>query len=119
MKKIFIFYALALFIISCKYDKGQLPVKKITSVCDSTVSYSIIIAPLTTTNCSNPGPGCHESGSSYGDFTFYAGLKAKVNNGSLLNRVVNHNGNPMPPAGLTNDQISKLNCWIKQGGLNN
>src|SRR5690348_2178830 len=54
----------------------------------STISakYGDNIKPIITSNCTQSS--CHEQGSNNGDFTTYAGLKAKVDNGSLSKRVL-------------------------------
>ena len=99
---------------SCSSEKAE---PKVVSDCDSTISYSARIAPLVALNCN----GCHFSGGSgNGDFTTYAGIKAKADNQSLKNRVVTLKD--MPQAGsttLTDVEIKAFKCWIEQGAPNN
>ncbi len=104
------------FLSSCTFEKGELPV--VGFKCDSTVHYHPTIDSLISLNCSTT-PGCHiHGGTGNGDFTNYSGLKDKVDNGSLLNRVVTLKN--MPSAGpLSDADINKIHCWIIQGGLNN
>jgi hypothetical protein len=62
--------------------------------------------------------GCHNSGSNNGDFTSYAGVKVKVDNGSLDRRVLTDKN--MPPSGaLSLDNRKKIKCWIENGAPNN
>lgn len=92
-----------------------------TSGCTTTISYSATIAPIISTNCSTSS-GCHGAGSVNGDYTVYSGLFAKVTNNSLNNRVVvvkDMATFPILSTPLSSADISKIDCWIKQGGLNN
>jgi hypothetical protein len=61
--------------------------------------------------------GCHEQGSVNGDFTTYQGIEAKVENGSLYQRVVVQRD--MPPTFsylyLDSCQIKEFYLWIKEG----
>lgn len=115
MKKVIILFAVLLIWASCTYKKGEVPFKD--TECDSTISYSSQIAPLITTYCI----GCHSAGGpGSGDFSTYAGLKLKADNGTLKNRIVDIKD--MPQAGsppLSEDERKLINCWIKQGALNN
>jgi hypothetical protein len=77
--------------------------------------YTSDIQPLVAANCSTVG--CHDSGSSVGDFTTYAGLKAKADNGTLKARVVDNNSMP-PSTGLDMTSRKKISCWIMNGSLN-
>jgi uncharacterized membrane protein len=115
MKKLLLLLPIA-FMASCTYEKGEVPVKD--TECDSTISYSTVVAPLITTHCN----ACHVSGGTgTGDFTTYAGLKQKADNGTLRNRVVVLKD--MPQAGYTptmsDEDRNLINCWIKQGALEN
>ncbi|HEX8515373.1 MAG TPA: hypothetical protein VF868_04180 [Bacteroidia bacterium] len=117
MKKTLILLSAFGLIASCTFDKGEIPVKEAAGECDSTVSYSTQIAPLMTTYCN----GCHISGGSgNGDFTTYAGLKQKVDNGSAHNRVVVVKDMPVPGSPTPSAEERKLiDCWIKQGAPDN
>ncbi len=89
-----------------------------TSTCTTTISYSSTIAPLITTNCAVSG--CHDSGSGNGDYTSITGLQADALNGKLNNRVVVLKNMPVFPVNpLSASDISKIDCWIQQGALNN
>ena len=119
MKKISYYILITAFIVTivaaCKKDKGE--AAPVVVECTTTISYSVSIVPIVTTKCATAS-SCHKAGSVNGDYTTYAGLKAKVDNGSLNNRVVVTK--TMPSTGpLSDADISTINCWIKQGGLNN
>ena len=117
MKKIILLYSVIIFFIpSCTKKKAD--ISKVIDPCDSTIHYGSNIHIITNTYCQPAhGSGCHQSGSTVGDYSTYSGLKAKVDNGSLYHRVVD--SRTMPPAGLTDANVYKINCWIKQGALNN
>jgi hypothetical protein len=104
-----------LFITSCTFEKGELPVAQFK--CDSTVHYHPTIDSIMVHSCTTAG--CHlHGGTGNGDFTTYTGLKSKVDNGSLMNRVVVLKNMPAA-APLSDADINKIHCWIIQGGLNN
>ncbi|MBL7719950.1 MAG: hypothetical protein JNL72_14020 [Flavipsychrobacter sp.] len=113
-KSAIIFAAITFFALSCKKDTTEPPA---TSTFDcNTVTYSGTIASLATSRCN--ASGCHNSGSGNGDFTAYAGLKAKFDNGSLRQRVLVEES--MPQGGsLTDEQYKQFECWINAGAPNN
>ncbi len=79
-------------------------------------AYNANIKPITSGNCVSSG--CHNAGSANGDFTTYAGLKAKADNGSLNKRVLE--AKSMPPSGpLPIDDLKKIKCWLNNGAPNN
>jgi hypothetical protein len=120
MKKIVLLISVSfIYLISCTDAKGPLPIVAAKSACDSTVHYSSTIAPIIIANCL--ASHCHNAGSVNGDYTSYAGLQIRVNDGTLNSCVVLRTGpDPMPAAGpLSDADKSKINCWIQQGGLNN
>jgi hypothetical protein len=114
MKQFLLLIPVFAFAGSCTYDKGEVPVK---DECDSTVSYATDIAPLTTTYCNS----CHiAGGTGTGDFTTYAGLKEKADNGTLKYHVIDIAD--MPQAGspqLSAAERKLIGCWIKQGSPDN
>ncbi len=113
--------ASSLILFSCRNDKGPLPIAATAasvSECDTSGYYTDDIAPMMTAKCAMPG--CHVAGFSSGDLTTYIGVKAKVDNGSMKNRVVNLKN--MPPAGnpaLTDLELKHLNCWLNKGAPDN
>jgi hypothetical protein len=62
--------------------------------------------------------GCHNSGSVYGDFTNYSGIKAKVDNGSFENRVIQKKDMPLNKR-FTNEELKKIKCWLNAGAPEN
>jgi hypothetical protein len=87
------------------------------NTCLTTISYSVNIVPILTANCSSIG-ACHGSGSSNGDYTTHTALKSAADNGTLNNRVVVVRDMP-GTINLSEEAIGKIDCWIKQGALNN
>jgi hypothetical protein len=84
----------------------------------STISsgYTANIKPIINANCL--GGGCHNTGSTNGDFTTYAGLKSKADNNSLNRRVLEDKDMPTSKP-LSLDDRKKIKCWIEGGALNN
>ncbi len=81
------------------------------------VSYSADISPIIQMSCSTIG--CHtQGGFGNGIFEDYAGVNAKVNNGSLRQRVLIDRD--MPPGGsLSDKELAILKAWIDNGAPNN
>ncbi|NNC94999.1 MAG: hypothetical protein HKN92_05505 [Chitinophagales bacterium] len=89
-------------------------------VCDTTaVSFSADVQPIIDLKCATPG--CHVAGGSPGIImTNYAGIKAKVDDGSFENRALVQKN--MPPSGsqdLTNCELDILTAWINAGAPDN
>ena len=105
-------FASALLIESCKYEK----VYPADSQCPDTISYSNNVFPLIEAHCVTTG--CHESGSGNGDFTTYAGIKSKADNGRLRLKVVEEKSMP-PDNSISVEQRTMIDCWIKQGAASN
>ena len=79
-------------------------------------TYQAQVKPIIQANCLSSG--CHNSGSSNGDFTEYKGLKGKANNGSLNKRVLKKKD--MPSGGsLSLDDRKKIKCWLNSGAPEN
>ncbi len=60
--------------------------------------------------------GCHVSGASMGDFTTYAGIKAKADAGRIKSHVFELK--IMPPASatqLTDEEKETIKCWLDNG----
>jgi hypothetical protein len=108
-----------LMLSSCYYDNEEELYEYYNqqNVCDTTaVSFANDIMPMIQGNCVT---GCHVAGGSgNGIFENYAEVKAKVDNGSMNNRVVV--ARDMPPSGaLTSCQILQMQAWILNGAPNN
>lgn len=85
------------------------------------VSYSKDVIPIINATCAISN--CHVAGFANGNYTTYAGLKAKADNGSLKSRVVVSKNMPPSntagPKSLTADQIKTIECWIADGAKDN
>ncbi|HET6244728.1 MAG: hypothetical protein H0V01_02745 [Bacteroidetes bacterium] len=79
-------------------------------------SYNSDIKPIINSRCSING--CHNSGSPNGDYTTYLGVKTKVDNGSLRERVVTKKDMPSGSP-LSAEDIAKFECWITSGSKEN
>jgi hypothetical protein len=111
-------------ILSCKKDQATFPVFPCPSLPDTTHIHYVTdtafdpnsIQFIIIQYCSYQS-GCHEEGSLNGDFTTYQGIKAKVDNGSLYQRVVVQRDMPPPFSYLYLDscQIKEFYLWIKEG----
>ena len=99
-------------VYSCRTDKGDLP-KPASGGCDTTKwTYCSKCKKLFDAKCTSSG--CHGLSSVNGDFTTYAGVKAKVSNGSLKIRVVIDKDMPSGDT-LTQAQINNIDKWITAG----
>jgi uncharacterized membrane protein len=110
---------LLIFAVSCGSDDSVEP-----DVIDCTgidPSYMNDIKPIIDESCALAG--CHVAGFVNGDYTTYAGLKSKVDNGSLSRRAVEDKdmppSNTSGPTELTTAQIQLIHCWIEDGAPNN
>lgn len=119
-KSLWLFAALLLFISSCYYDKedklydGYYANKN----CDTTtVTYSLTIQPIIAAKCATSG--CHTAGGTgNGNFDTYSGSKAKVDNGSFLNRTAVQMDMPIT-APLNDCEMNQVKKWIQMGAPNN
>jgi len=107
---------LVLCFSSCYYDNEDLLYGNDDCSAEG-VSFANDIQPIISTSCAISG--CHvQGGGSNGIFTNYAGLKAKVDNGSFRQRVLVEQNMP-PSEPLSNCQLQYLDAWIKEGAQNN
>jgi hypothetical protein len=79
------------------------------------VSYQNDIAPLISASCASSG--CHVQGSNSVIFENYNNVKAKVDDGSFVQRVL-VNGDMPPGTPLTDCQIAFIQQWIDNGAPN-
>jgi len=85
-----------------------------TVLCDSTsLSYALDVVPIISTTCAVPG--CHVATGGNGiPYESYAQLKAKVDNGSLENRVLHLMEMPQGDT-LTPCEIAIFRNWVLEG----
>lgn len=101
----------------CYYDREE-ELYPGSAVCETTsVTWSATVQPLIQARCATAG--CHVSGGfGPGDFTQYANVKAKVDDGRFQAEVIQ--AGSMPPTGRLSDcDIQKLQVWIDAGAPNN
>lgn len=115
--------ALGLFLFglsSCYYDNEEELYEEYyaSQTCDTiAVSYDESIKPIIESSCNDAA--CHvPGGTGNGLFVNYAGVKDKVDNGSMRERVVELRNMP-PNEPLNACQISLFKAWLDQGAQNN
>lgn len=110
MKYFFLSVISCLGLTGCKYDHK-------TSVCDSVfpfVTYENTVQFIIKNKCALSG--CHQSAANIGDFTSYVELIPSIENTAFQTFVIDLQ--IMPPEGnvaLTDDEITKLSCWLENG----
>jgi hypothetical protein len=116
---------------SCTFHNVDDDVKPVQIVdpCDTmAVSFADTIFPIFTKYCSNNANGdCHWTGAptSKPDYTTYAGIKLKVDQGRIQARLFDHNPSAMPPSySLGPKEVSAcdqtlITRWIGAGAPNN
>jgi hypothetical protein len=93
----------------------------VNASCDTTnVTFSASIKSLISNKCQ----GCHSSSNAGGgyDFTGYAGVKARVNDGKLwgsVNHVSGYSAMPKNGNKLSTCELTKIKKWIDAGAPNN
>jgi len=102
-----------LSVLACKKDKTP------PAECVDAISFAVDVEPLIVANCSTSG--CHDASAAGGyDLTSYVGIAA---NAPRILNVINHDAGfvPMPQGGdkLADSLIQKVDCWIRQGKLDN
>lgn len=105
-----------LFLFGCYYDNEE-ELYGGTSCNVVSVSFSEDIMPLIQTECAISG--CHvQGGGTPVIYDNYQNVKAKVDDGTLKDRVLVRRD--MPPSGpLSSCQIAYIEEWINQGAPNN
>ncbi|MDO9184439.1 MAG: hypothetical protein Q7W13_00390 [Bacteroidia bacterium] len=103
---------LAILIESCKKKEKE----EVIDCSGVSPSYNSDIKPIINANCLSSG--CHNGGSSNGDYTSYSGLKAVASSGTLESRVVTNKTMPATSP-LSLEDRKKIKCWINSGAPNN
>ncbi|MBA3900460.1 MAG: hypothetical protein H0X62_09670 [Bacteroidetes bacterium] len=103
---------------ACYYDNVEELYPSGGDLCETVeVKFRQHIFPIFQGNCSTVG--CHVAGGTGpGIFENYEGIKAKVDNNSIEQRVLVRKD--MPPSQPLNDcQLSQIQAWIDAGAPNN
>ncbi len=119
MKKIIPILSALLLLSACEYTSiEELKPEELVDNCPTdSLSFQTDIKPIFVQNCNNSG--CHNSGSFNGDFTTYAGIKAKIDdNDKIRQRAVIKKDMPAA-APLPDCEIRKLTAWLDAGAPNN
>lgn len=116
MKKFISILIIATTLQSCYNDSEEYLYGPVT--CDTTeISFSTDVTPIINSSCATTN--CHVSGGSGpGDFTQFGDLKAKVDDSSFVNRVIEQRTMP-PGTPLTDCEIQILQAWLDAGATNN
>jgi hypothetical protein len=123
MKRLFIslagFTVFLLFFVSCYYDNEEALYPTLTNTCDTTnVTYSGIIAPILSNNCTV----CHSGSAASGgiSLTSYSSVQTVASSGLLINALTGSGVPIMPVSGaLSACKVTQVRIWIKAGMLNN
>ncbi len=100
----------ALTISSCKKGGST----KLQPVCDgSHPTYVANIKTIIEGNCNSSG--CHNAGSSNGDFTSFSGMNAVITNGKFRRQVLTDQTMPNGSTRLSQKNIDKIQCWVNDG----
>lgn len=107
-------------LLNCAKEKGSAP-KDNSSACDTlnNITYTGVVDSIVNRACAVSG--CHiPSGTGNGDFTSYAGVKSKVDNGSFKNRVLETKDMPPTNSGiiLSDCEMKILQAWLNKGAPN-
>lgn len=101
---------------SCYNDKEDL-IYGNDDCTPTNVSFAKDIQPIINTSCNTSG--CHvQGGSGNGIFDSYDPIKAKVDNGSMRQRVIVQKDMP-PSTALSNCQLQYFESWLNAGAPNN
>ena len=116
MKKLIIILIVTFSLQSCYNDNEEDIYGPV--LCDtSEVTFSADVNPIINSSCATTN--CHASGGSGpGDFTQFDELKAKVDDGSFVNRVIEQQTMP-PGTPLTDCELQTLQAWLDAGATNN
>ncbi|MFI5217892.1 MAG: hypothetical protein ACHQNT_00275 [Bacteroidia bacterium] len=114
MKNNYYLFLLFMLFVSCTYRKKEIVIEE----CPVKITYENSVKAIIDLHCAISG--CHVSGFVIGDYTTYAGIKAKVDNGTFRFRIFETGS--MPPAPqppLSEEELTTLKCWLDQGANEN
>jgi hypothetical protein len=105
---------------SCYYDNAEDLYQNFPTDCDvSVISFSSDIQPIINQNCI----GCHGAISPSAGLSLvsFNEIQQAVNNRNLVGRILLPPGDPlrMPPEGLNDCNIEKIQAWVQAGMPNN
>ena len=104
------------FLSSCYYDNEEFLYGNDDCVAEG-VSFASDIEPIINTSCAISG--CHvQGGNGNGVYDNYDNVKAKVDNGSLQQRILIDQNHP-PNGRLSTCQLIFIEAWVKAGAPNN
>jgi len=118
---IFLSLVSIVYLSSCYYDKAELIYTQNLACDTSAVKYSNIVAPMLTSGCNY----CHGGTAANGAgivLDNYASTKIYIDNGKLLNSILQKGkASAMPKGGGKLDacSINKITNWINKGAINN
>jgi hypothetical protein len=117
---------LIIAITGCNYNKRELPQPSmpidsaLLVSCDTldVITYTNLVKSILETNCTLSD--CHDINAPPGlDYTTYAGIKAKADNGKIQERVLNLKNMPPSnttgPASLDSCTLVRLQEWLNNG----
>ena len=99
---------------SCKKDEDPNDAGPACSLSNPDLSYDKNMKSIIDRYCIS----CHYSGSTVagivGDYTTYDGIKSRLKDGKVLDRVVVKKDMPQG-GGMGQEQRDSINCWLKNG----
>ena len=107
-------FMLTIFVLaSCVDDSVPKPLYPCDNL-SSTPTYDDDIRAIIDTKCAS-APGCHNVGSTLGDYSTFQGMEEDLPDNINLRVLVNKD---MPIAGfpqLTQEELTKISCWLDAG----
>jgi cytochrome c553 len=127
MKKLFLLALVVIGLCYCTKDKSVMPDNTPTSkapitqeLCDTTpASFSADINPIIQASCATPG--CHNTTGAAGiKLTNYSEIKSQAELNRFLSAIKHKSGfsnMPKSASKLADSNITKIECWINNGLL--
>lgn len=112
MRKISIILIVVTFLSSCYYDKEE---ELYGNDCDTTsVTYANKTEKIIAESCATAG--CHVAGTGRHIYDSYTSVKADVDNGTILAKVINDKTMP-PGTKLSDCDFETIKAWLDQGAI--